>query len=635
MTFNKKKAKFIKALLVLSISVSSLSAYSGPNERQSWSENDYWEETQLSFSSLINGLISDTNCKESIQKLVACAAVLNKMHDIEDPKNTNTVIINLDNGLSFEKVSSKNLRIKDYLIQLRDELSASFSSEALSLLDGSFSELLTEFVSENVKETNDSLIAANLYNTYLTVAVDPHSYITPKNKSSDSSQAKTDNKGIGIFLEAYLVDEMEKMLVTDVVEKSPAEKAGVKVGDIFLNINLAESFEDMMKEIKRTETFDITVLRQGENVNLTITKGIYTIVNVKSKVIESGEKSFGYIKLRTFSDSSSCTNIKKSISNFKKDPAFAGLILDLRNNGGGLVNQAVCIMENFLEPSSITWMTKDLDADELVYHNFRPKNFVEMVQEFHNVVLVNGYSASASEAVSMYLQDYQKAFIVGERTFGKGSMQMISADDSPELGEDTKGVLAAKTTALYYGPKGASPQVVGVMPDIVSRPKYEQVEVTEYLREEDRYAFPIQDRAYDRRVLINSKRIQDISLISDCMQERSEVQNEFMNSSPIDKEIFDNQLETAIATLNCANDNVKVHRGINLKQTTDLDIISFLEFRMRSFRRGQSENQIGSENKMKRKMDERLKKDIEQSLKDTFKIDPIDIRKPNTQKDDE
>ena len=554
------------------------------------------------------------------------------MHDIEHPKNQETVILNFDNGLSFEKISSKKLRVKDYLIQLRNELNSSFSDEALSLLNGSFTELLSEFVRDNVEDTNDSFIAASLYNTYLTVAVDPHSYIIPKNKSIDSSQAIKDNKGIGIFLETYIVDELEKMLVTDVIENSPAEKAGVKIGDIFLNINLAESYEDMMKEIKRTDVFEVTALRQNKNVTLTITKGTYTVVNVKTKVIKSGERKYGHIKLRTFSDSLGCSNIKKDITRLKEDPSFAGVILDLRNNGGGLVTQAICIMENFLEPSSITWMTKDLDADALVYHNFRPTNFVEMVQQFHNVVLVNGYSASASEAVSLYLQDYQKAFIIGERSFGKGSMQMISEEENtPLLGEDAKGILTAKTSALYYGPKGASPQVAGVVPDFDTRPKFGQQEATEYLREEDRYAFPILDRVYDRKALINSERKRNINLISDCVDEKREVQSKFLNASEVEKKIFDNQLETAVATLNCANERVKIHRSVDLKQTTDLDMLSFLEYRMRLFRQGQNNNQ----EEVEINIDEELKEDIHESLKDSLEIDPIDFTKPKNTKDDE
>ncbi len=574
MTFKKNRNFVANSLLALTLSATSLYSHAESQDRSNWTSNDYWEETQLSFKSLLNGIVSDSNCKVSHQKLVACVAVVNKMHDLKNPENKDLVVLDFENGISFKKVKKEEKTLKSYLLELNNQLRTTISEEALTLMDGTFDEALADFEKSSVTDLNDSKIAADLYNTYLTIAVDPHSYIMPTAQMEDSSRASSDNRGIGIFLQTTEVKGVSKIQVTEVIENSPAEKGGIKAGDIFLQVNDQNSFDTMMKELGAKEVFQVKVLRNENVLSLNLTKGVYTIVNVKSKTIISNNRTYGYIKLRSFSDPTGCFQIKNKIRKFKKDPNFSGMILDLRNNGGGLVTEAVCILESYLTPGSTTWMTKDLEGRELVYDIFKPEKYENLLQNVHNVVLVNGYSASASEAVSMYLQDYEKAIIMGERSFGKGSMQGISEYDREEFGEAADGILTAETQALYYGPKGISPQVDGVSPDIKVFPKIDQESDTEFLREADLYAFPILDRNVEKSELVNPNRVKNIEKIKECMDVENKVARKYDSLNKAKQSVFDNQLESAVEALNCANKMVKVRSNINIKKTTDLEMIT-------------------------------------------------------------
>ena len=624
MLTNHKK-KVLSLLFATGLLLSAPHAISNEANRVGWNDNDYWEETQLSFSSLIHGIVNDTNCKSEVKSLVACIAVMNKINIIQNPKSDETIILSLDNGVKFLRVKSSTVNLREYLIELKNELNKSFDSYSVKYIGSSFNDEMKIFEETYITAMNDSKTASELYNTYLTVAVDPHSYIIPKNKMEDRSQSETKSKGLGIYLQPKSVGGVDKIFITEVIENSPAEKSGLHAGDLILSLNTKDNYTEMYDEIKKSDLLSLIVKRADEILNIDIVKDFYTVKNVAGKMITKNENSVGYIKLRSFSDRIACKQIHSLIDTFKKDQKFSGLILDLRNNGGGLVNQATCIMSLFLEPGSTVWMTKDLEDKELVYDVMKKEDSKDGVQKFHNVVLVDGYSASASEALSIYLQDYQKAFILGERTFGKGSMQSVGPTYNPNFGKDASGIFEARTQALYYGPKGISPQIIGVTPDIEVYPKFDQVEPTSFTRETDLYAFPIEDRFVDINKFTPDSRRQNVKIIEECLASSTSIEDEYNSLDSAMQSLYDLQLAKAIETIKCANQNVKVHRLGDLLKTSDIEMITRNEKNRRDFRVQHKEYEAES----KKELDESLKKELDESLKkslkDSFKIEPIKI----------
>jgi len=616
MLTNHKK-KVLSLLFATGLLLSAPHAISSESNRADWNDNDYWEETQLSFSSLIHGIINDTSCKSEVKNLVACIAVMNKIHEIQNPKSDEMIILSLDNGVQFKKIKSTKMSLREYLIDLKNELNKSFDSYSVKYIGSSFSEEMKKFEETYLTAMNDSKTASELYNTYLTVAVDPHSYIIPKNKMEDRSQSVKRSKGLGIFLQPQAVNGVDKIFITDVIENSPAEKSGLQGGDLILSLNTKDDYSSMYEEISKSDLLSLIVKRDDEILTIDVVKGYYSVKNVAGKMITKGENNFGYIKLRSFSDRNGCKQIHSFIDTFKKDKKFSGLILDLRNNGGGLVNQATCIMSLFLEPASTVWMTKGLDDKELVYDVMKKDDFKDGVQKYHNVILVNGYSASASEALSLYLQDYQKAFILGERTFGKGSMQNVGPSYNDNLGHNASGIYEARTQALYYGPKGISPQIIGVTPDFEVYPKYDQMEPTSFTRESDIYAFPIEDRYVDTYKFTSDSRRKNIQIIEECLSVSTSIEDEYNNLNSSKQSLYDLQLAKAVETIKCANQNIAVHRLGRLIKTSDIEMITREEKFRRMFRQQRKEFEIT----YKKELEESLK----ESLKESFKIQPIKL----------
>lgn len=244
------------------------------------------------------------------------------------------------------------------------------------------------------------------------------------------------------------------------IDDTPAYKAGVKAGDVILmidgnstiNTNLEEAVKKMRGEPKTDIT--LTLVRKGEPkpIEVKITRDIIKVDSVKAKMIEDEE--ILYIRVSNFDQNVE----KKVVEAIKKYPKVNGIVLDLRNNPGGLLDQAVNLTNVFVKDGVIV-SQKGRNSNENVVFNAKAS---KKITDVPLAVLVNGGSASASEIVSGSLQDHKRAIIVGENTFGKGSVQMIMP-----LGKEEAIRL---TIARYYLPSGRTIQAVGVKPDLVVYP---------------------------------------------------------------------------------------------------------------------------------------------------------------------
>jgi carboxyl-terminal processing protease len=288
-------------------------------------------------------------------------------------------------------------------------------------------------------------------------SLDPHSaYLTPD--LYKELQMDTQGRFGGLGIEITIKDGV--LTVVSPIEDTPAFTAGIKPGDMIFKIE-GEFTKDMtlidavkkMRGPKGTK-ITISIKREGvpELIDFTLTRDTIRIQSVRSRDLEPG---YGYIRLAQFQERSD-RDMQKALKKFSEEKAgIKGLVLDLRNNPGGLLTQAVRVSDLFLDSGLIVYTEGRNESQRQKYFAQKENSWVD----FPMVVLVNGGSASASEIVAGALQDHKRAVVLGTKTFGKGSVQTIlPLDDNSAL---------RLTTARYFTPKGRSIQATGIVPDIV------------------------------------------------------------------------------------------------------------------------------------------------------------------------
>lgn len=286
-------------------------------------------------------------------------------------------------------------------------------------------------------------------------SLDPHSaFMTPEQFKEMQVDTKGEFGGIGIQ-----IGIKESMLtVIAPIEDTPAYKVGIKAADKIIKINdeftKDMSLQDAVSRMRGAPStpVKITILREGwkETKDFTIVRQIIKIKSVKSKVIED---TIGYVKINQFQEqtASDLSNAMQSLAKQK----ISSLILDLRNNPGGLLNSAVDVSSQFLPSDKLVVYMKDKKGEKVEYRS--GKNHANT--QLPMVILVNQGSASASEIVAGALKDWNRAVLIGSQTFGKGSVQsVVPLADGSAL---------RLTTARYYTPKGVSIQTTGITPDIM------------------------------------------------------------------------------------------------------------------------------------------------------------------------
>ena len=317
-----------------------------------------------------------------------------------------------------------------------------------------FGEVLDKINKEYVEEVDQSDTMDAAINGVLQ-SLDPYSsYMSPKNLEDMQTETRGEFGGLGIEvgMEAGVVK------VISPLDNSPAEREGVKAGDYIVKINdnqvqgktLNEAVELMRGPVG--STLEITVRRIGLRKSLVfnITREIIQVASVKSEVLD---EKIGYIRLTSFNENSD-NQIKKKIKEFKNNKKIKGYILDLRNNPGGLLGQAIKISDFFLDDGEIV-STKGRKKNE------NQKWFAregDIINGKALIVLINKGSASASEIVAGALKDHKRAVLVGEKSYGKGSVQSI-------IPLKNRGAIRL-TISKYYLPSGKSISEVGVSPDI-------------------------------------------------------------------------------------------------------------------------------------------------------------------------
>ena len=338
-----------------------------------------------------------------------------------------------------------------------------------------FGEVFERVRADYVESVSDEQLVEAAINGMLT-SLDPHSsYLNAKNFRDMQVQTRGEFGGLGIEV------TMENGLVKVVspIDDTPAAKAGIKPGDYITHLNgepvLGLTLNEAVEKMRGPVNTDLklTIRRQGkEPFDVAVTRAQIKIESVRSHM-EGND--VGYIRITTFNEQTD-TGLTKAMQKLREQSSgkLKGIVLDLRNNPGGLLDQAVAVSDDFIEKGEIV-STRGRRADETQRFNARPG---DISNGLPMVVLINGGSASASEIVAGALQDHHRAVLLGTKSFGKGSVQTII----PLPGHGAMRL----TTARYYTPSGRSIQAKGIEPDIeVPQAKVEVIDEGQRRREAD------------------------------------------------------------------------------------------------------------------------------------------------------
>lgn len=350
-----------------------------------------------------------------------------------------------------------------------------------------FTEVFGRIKSDYVEPVKDKKLITEAINGMLT-GLDPHSAYLDADAFKEL-QIGTQGEFGGLGIEVSMEDGFVKVISP--IEDTPAFRAGVKPGDLIIKLDDTAvkglSLTDAIKRMrgKPNTPITLTVLRKGETKPLVfkLVRDIIKIQSVKAKLVEPG---YAYIRITQFQEQTG-ENLTKAINKLFKESTvpMKGLVLDLRNDPGGLLNGAVAVSAAFLPPDSLVVYTDGRTEDAKMKLNASPEFYLRGTRKDYlnslppeiktvpMITLVNGGSASASEIVAGALQDHNRSVVMGTQTFGKGSVQTILP-----LGNNTAIKL---TTARYYTPNGQSIQAKGITPDILD----ESEDESERLREAD------------------------------------------------------------------------------------------------------------------------------------------------------
>ena len=350
-----------------------------------------------------------------------------------------------------------------------------------------FTQVFGRIKSDYVEPVDDKKLITEAINGML-VGLDPHSAYLDSEEYKEL-QIGTQGEFGGLGIQVTMEDGLVKVISP--IEDTPAFRAGIKTGDLIIKLddtavkglNLNEAIKRMRG--KPDTSITLTIAREGETepLEFTLVRAIIKIESVKSKLVEPG---YGYLRVTQFQEHTG-ENLVQAIEKLFKESKvpMKGLVLDLRNDPGGLLNSAVAVSAAFLPANALVVYTEGRTNDAKMRLFASPEHYLRgtgkdyltslppEVKTVPMVTLVNGGSASASEIVAGALQDHKRSIVMGTQTFGKGSVQTILP-----LGNNTAIKL---TTARYFTPNGQSIQAKGITPDIID----ETDEASRQLRESD------------------------------------------------------------------------------------------------------------------------------------------------------
>ncbi|MBX2988411.1 MAG: PDZ domain-containing protein [Bdellovibrionaceae bacterium] len=430
------------------------------------STDQYWSETGLEPKAL-EDLVDDESCRSSQRYFLACA---NAVATVADRLGLRVA---LDGKI--EKASATRTEINERrMLAPWKEL---YANNAAAVKGLSFHSVWRGLSGPAMPESKKAFLTGTAFNAFLSVFRDPHTYVLPINYYRDVvAPTMAPSSALGIVLSRT----SRGYYLRKVMEGSPAEKAGLKRGDWILSVNgheLGSLPPQRLSEILKAENGEVTslVARRGqERMKVDIVRSASVFPSLSMKTF-GGDKPVGVLTLHKFAKGS-CREFKSALSAFK-DQGLAGLLIDLRDNSGGQMDEAACMVSLFVGPKAPAFRIRYLDParEPEIYYGQE-----EILWTGKVAVIMNTGTASASEILAGSLRDHGKALLVGERTFGKGSFQ------EGEIWDRNRRVAFFQTKGFYYLPSGYSPQMHGLEPDVPVRFRESPSQ-----REEDQYVNPL------------------------------------------------------------------------------------------------------------------------------------------------
>ncbi len=320
-----------------------------------------------------------------------------------------------------------------------------------------FSDIFARIKTDYVEQVSDTELLENAIRGMLS-GLDPHSTYLDPEEYKELRIGTTGQFG-GLGIQVGMEDGYVKVISP--IDDTPAHKAGLKAGDLIVRLDNKSvkdmSLNDAVKAMrgKPGTSIELSIIRKGkdEPVKFKLKRAIIKVKSVKSHLLEPG---FGYVRISTF-QSKTARHLKSAVSKLvdENEAPLNGLIMDLRNNPGGVLNAAADVTDLFVKKGKLVY-TQGRTDDSYIEFVAKPG---DILNEAPMIILINGGSASASEIVAGALQDHKRAVIMGEKSFGKGSVQTIQ--------ELRNGGAVKFTTARYFTPGGRSIQAEGIVPDII------------------------------------------------------------------------------------------------------------------------------------------------------------------------
>lgn len=487
----------------------------------------YWSDTGINISYL-NEYINDKSCHKEKEKFIACMDAvgtliqegysLNKNKHSNDQDGATVALIAEDdaqqevfNELGFAfgaklknfgpinlvelkiKPSAKNkLSVSKFRNLYKKKLEAKIAVLTKIYSDNNglsvnFNELI-RYAAELVKgKKEEAQIVGATLNIYLAAAVDPHTHLNPVGEMNDNSKSM-DQSFVGIGAELRKLND--QIIVVKPMKGGSALAAGLKAGDIITHVDgnpvQLLPLEKAIGLIRGEKDTFVTlhVIRKETSLTFKLKRAPVITQNVSYEVLNDSDVNMpiGYIKFNSFMENGACKKIAKALVELQKQQVM-GIVLDLRGNGGGLLDQAICIGGLFLGSKPVVGVKDLVDQNsEIQFYSSRIPDKFAFPRELPFVTLIDSGSASASEIVAGALQDHQRSWIVGERSFGKGTVQSGMPWDK------NNNLLLFETTQRFYQPSGRTNQVVGIQPnfEVYSKPNPTEEDLFA-LREADFY----------------------------------------------------------------------------------------------------------------------------------------------------
>lgn len=483
------------------------------------SEVDYWNETSMDIG-VLKKFINNDICYRNQKLFAACVVALNTYanaseenmalytHDYrlahtdlvgEIKKSYGGLVLANTNDISSSK---KELTVRQQA--MLDKLNRESYFESLKSFYASsprtdFSGILTD-LSLKVKNRNEEKYhLGQAYNEFIQMFFDPHSGIMPTAAFEQTMKPEMNFGGLGLE-----VGQGEGgVLINGFLENSSGREAGLQEGDLIVRVEDQDvtkmPLDKSVALLKGTENTKVKILvqRDTQQIEVEAVRRQVNIKTVQARIVHHLERTFAYVKVTQFT-SKVCSNISENIKllNARSEAKISGIILDLRGDPGGLLGEGSCVGKLFVGKEKTIVTVREFNGqvqppEEIEFPKATAEEY-EALKNLPMVVLINQGSASASEIVAGALQDYKRAWLVGERSFGKGTVQgVFPTNKFPQIGNafGVQGEFSIKlTTARFYLPSNTSNQMIGITPEFTVPFKPGATEDERFFpREEDRY----------------------------------------------------------------------------------------------------------------------------------------------------